>query len=199
MAASAFLVTLPLLGGMTLDNDCDSVIVWAEDAAMAKSMAAAASGVDAVAWADATATALVINTELEGWTMTVTLKDPVTPFDQLTASFVALNAGTIDTIGTGIAAALTALAAIAGAAYDTATNVLTIVETTDSMGDWYITAKLTPPAALTGTATALALGGSAGVSGLIGAITAVGAAGIARTSTLVASLPAFYGMAKLKR
>jgi len=198
--ASAFLVSLPLKGGMNLQEGMDSVIVWAEDAAQAKSMASVAMALDvpAAAWADATATALVVNTELEGWTASVVLSDPVTPFDVIEASFTGANSATIDTIGTGLAAALVT-AGVAGAAYDTGTNVLTIVETTDGMGDWVIAVKMTPPASLTGTNTLIAGDGSAGVSGFFGAVTAAGAAGIARTSTLVAALPAFYAACKVKR
>lgn len=198
--ASAFLVTLPLLGGMTLKDGCDSVIVWAEDATQAKSMASVAmsNDVPALAWTAATATALVVNTELEGWTMTINLRDNLTPFTEKIATFVGLNAATIDTIGTGIAAALVA-AGVAGAAYNTGTNVLTIVETTDAMGDWHISAKITPPAALTGTNLFLTEDGDAGVAGIIGAITAEGASGIARFSTLVAANPAFYAVCKVRR
>jgi hypothetical protein len=196
----AYLVSLPLKGGMNLKEGCDSVLVWADDTTQAKSLASAAmsNDVPALAWADAVVTALVVNTELEGWTASVHLKDPVTPFAEINASFTGANSATIDTIGTGLAAALVA-AGVAGAAYDTGTNVLTIVETTDGMGDWFISAKMTPPASLTGTMGMIAEDGSSGVSGFFGAITAAGAAGIARTSTLVASLPALYAACKVKR
>lgn len=78
--AGAYLVTLALKGGMNLKGGNDSVIVWAEDATQAKSLASAAmsNDVPAAAWTAATATALVVGTELEGWTFTINLTDPVT-------------------------------------------------------------------------------------------------------------------------
>lgn len=197
--ASAFLVSLPLKGGMTLKGDNDSAIVWAEDATQAKSLASAAMGGDvpAAAWSDATATALVVNTELEGWTFTVNLVDPVTPFTEISVSYTATNGQVIDDVGTALATALNATV-INGAAYNTGSNVLTIVETTDSMGDWLIEVYATPPTTAKGTS--IGYGDSAArVSGIFGAVTAAGAAGIARTSTLVAALPALYALAKVDR
>lgn len=198
--ASAFLVTLPIKGGMTLKGDNDSVIVWAEDATMAKSLASAAlaGDVPAAAWADATATALVTGTELEGWTFTINLTDNLTPFTELSVSYTATNGQVIDDVGTALATALNATV-INGAAYDTGSNILTIVETTDSMGDWIIECIAKPPA--TATSTSLLGFGETdkNVSGIFTSLTAAGAAGIARTTTLVAALPALYGVAKLGR
>ncbi len=197
--ASAFLVSLALKGGMNLYEGCDSVIVWAEDATQAKSLAAAAmpQDVPAAAWTNATATALVVNTELEGWTFTITLDDPITPFTALSVSVTATNGQVIDDVGTALATALNATV-INGAAYNTGSNVLTIVETTDGMGDWVINVYAYPPATATGTS--LAYGDNAkAVSGIFGAVTAAGASGIARTSTLVAALPALYAVAKVNR
>lgn len=198
--AGAYLVTLALKGGMNLKGGNDSVIVWAEDATQAKSLASAAmsNDVPAAAWTAATATALVVGTELEGWTFTINLTDPVTPFTELSVSHTATNGQVIDDVGTALATALNATA-IDGAAYNTGTNVLTIVETTDSMGDWVIEAYATPPS--TATSTSLIGFGDTGarVTGFFGAITAAGAAGIARTSTLVAALPALYALAKVDR
>lgn len=198
--AGAYLVTLALKGGMNLKGGNDSVIVWAEDATQAKSLASAAmsNDVPAAAWTAATATALVVGTELEGWTFTINLTDPVTPFTELSVSHTATNGQVIDDVGTALATALNATV-IDGAAYNTGTNVLTIVETTDSMGDWVIEAYATPPS--TATSTSLIGFGDTGarVTGFFGAITAAGAAGIARTSTLVAALPALYALAKVDR
>lgn len=197
--AGAYLVTLPLKGGMNLKGGNDGVIVWAEDATQAKSVASAAmsNDVPAAAWSDATATALVVNTELEGWTFTINLVDPVTPFTELSVSYTATNGQVIDDVGTALATALNATV-IDAAAYNTGTNVLTIVETTDGMGDWTIEAYATPPGSATGTSLAYEDTG-ARVSGFFGAITAAGAAGIARTSTLVAALPALYAKVKVDR
>lgn len=198
MVASAFVVTLPSSGGQTKYQDSDMVVCWAESSAAAIAIAKASIGFDAnSSWDGATATPVVVGTELEGWTFSVYLKDPVTPFAELNASFVGLNAAVIDDIGTGLAAALVA-AGIAGAAYNTGTNVLTIVETTDSMGDWFISVKATPPAAGVGSSGSFG-DGTIDVVGFFGAVTAAGAAGIARTSTLVASVPKVYAVGKITR
>lgn len=195
--AGAYLVTLARKSGMTLKGDNDGVVVWAEDATQAKSVASAAMAGDvpAAAWANATATALVVNTELEGWTFTINLVDPVTPFTELSVSYTATNGQVIDDVGTALATALNATV-INGAAYNTGSNVLTIVETTDGMGDWLIEAYATPPGSAYGTSLAYEDTG-ARVSGFFGAITAAGASGIARTSTLVAALPAVYAKVKV--
>jgi hypothetical protein len=195
--AGAFLVTLPVLGGMTLRGGNDSVVVWAEDAAHAKSLASAAMAGDvpAAAWSAATATALVIGTELEGWVFNVNLVDNLTPFTEINVSVTGTNGQDIDAIGTALATALNATV-INGAAYVGASNVLTIVETTDAMGDWFITMTATPPPGITSTSL-IGFGDSAApVTGMFGAITAPGASGIARTVTLVTTLPALYAVLK---
>lgn len=198
MVASAFMVRLVLTGGQVLEGGVDTVIVWAESATAAKALAAGAMGKDgsAAMWAGAVATALVVGTELEGWKFKAILTDNLTPFTLITAEFTGLNAATVDDMGTGLAAALVA-AGVAGAAYNTGTNVLTIVETTDAKGDWGIILEAYPPAAVTSTSL-LGFGETAKPidGGFFGAITAAGASGIARLCTLVASLPALYGVAR---
>lgn len=187
MVASAFKVVLPQ-GCHNLEDDCDTVICWAESATQAKDLAAAASGNDAGAWTDATATALVVGAELEGMVFRIDLTDNLTPFTLKSASYTAADGDVIDTVGTALAAALVT-AGVAGAAYNTGTNVLTIVETTDAMGDWHIVASAKMPSG----------DSSKTISGIFGAITGEGAQGIARLSTLVASFPVQYGMFRAKR
>lgn len=188
--ASAYLVTLdPAKSGYSLRGGANAVVVFAETTGQATDMAKAAlaGAGDDGAWAGATVTAIAAEAELEGWTFTINLTDNLTPFTIITASYVAVNAAVIDDVGTGLAAALVA-AGIAGAAYNTGTNVLTIVETTDGMGDWSILAYAYPPSNFEDRAVSCA--------GFYGAITAVGAAGIARKSTLVAAVPKLYGAFK---
>ncbi len=199
--ASAYLVALPLKGGMTLKGGNDAAIVWAENATQAKDLAAAAmsNDVPAGAWANATATALVVGTELEGWTFTINLKDPVTPFTELSVSVTGTNGQVIDDIGTALATALNATSEIANAAYNTGTNVLTIVAAGDGMGDWFIECIAKPPATATSTSLIGFGDTSQGISGIFTSLDAVTTAGSARTVTLVAALPALYGVAKLDR
>lgn len=198
--AGAYLVTLPLVGGMTLSGDNDSVIVWAEDAAQAKSLASAAMARDvpAAAWTAATATALVIGTELEGWVFNINLVDNLTPFTEINVSVTGTNGQDIDAIGTALATALNATV-INASVYVGASNVLTIVDVADAMGDWFITMTATPPAGVTSTSLIGFGDSSAPVAGMFGAITAPGAAASARTVTLVTTLPALYAVAKASR
>jgi hypothetical protein len=198
--ASAFLVSLPLKCGMTLKGDNDSVIVWAEDAAMAKSLASAAMAGDvpAAAWSDATATALVTGTELEGWVFTINLTDNNDPTSVISVSYTGANSSTVDTAGAALVTALNATA-INGAAYNSTSNVLTIVETTDGMGDWLIECIAKPPGSAYSTSL-LGFGETdRGVSGIFTSLDAVGASGAARTVTLVAALPALYALCKVDR
>ena len=196
----AYLVSLPSSGGQVLRGGNDSVIVWAEDATQAKSLASAAmiGDVPAAAWAGATATALVVGTELEGWVFTVNLRDLADPFTEISVSVTGTNGQNIDNIGAALVTALNGTV-INGAAYNSGTNVLTIVETTDNMGDWFIECFAKPP----GSATSTSLIGfgdtAASVSGFFTSLDAIGAANAARTVTLVAALPALYALCKVDR
>lgn len=202
--AGAYLVTLPSNAQFNLSDGCNAAIVWAENATMAKDLAAAMAkdDVPAAAWAAATATALVVGTELEGWIFRIDLTDNNSPYTLITASYTAVNAADIDTVGAGLKAALIA-AGIANADYNSTSNLLTIGAAGDNIGDWHIVVSAFPPTGVTSTSLVGAEdGGASGksVSGFFGAVTAENVTpGTARTSTLVASLPAMYGMARMKR
>lgn len=192
MAASAFLVVLdPEEGGHVLNDKKDAVVCWAEDAAQAKGIAKASMVNDSNAsWDNATATALVTGTELEGWVFTITLRDPLTPFTELSVSVTGANGNAVDDIGAALVTALNATV-IDAAAYVAGTNTLTIVDVADGMGDWVITANAYPPTAL--GSSGLFPDNAVAIPSVFGAITAAGAAGIARTSVLAAALPVLYG------
>ena len=148
--AGFHIVTLGESGtsGATFNNGNDSVLVWAEDGAQAKSLASAALGSDPsnAAWvgADVYSLSSVGGNELKGWTFTVNLTDNQAPFTLISVSVTGTTGQDIDAIGTALAAALNATV-INGAAYVGGTNILTIVETTDSMGDWHIEMIANPP------------------------------------------------------
>lgn len=186
--ASAYLVTLDRTkGGYNLEQDIDAVVVYADSTSQAKDLAKAMMGADAnLHWANATVTAIAAEAELEGWTFNIGLQDNNSPFTVITASYVATDAQVIDDVGAGLAAALI-VAGVAGAAYNSGTNVLTIVETTDGMGDWHINVFAYPPSG------GLYSDPLTSVTGFFGAVTAEGASGIARKSTLVAAFPKPYG------
>lgn len=198
--AGAYLVTLPLKGGMTLKGGNDSVIVWADDATQAKSLASGlmSNDVPQAAWTAATATALVVNTELEGWTFTINLVDPITPFTEISVSYTATNGQVVDDVGAGLATALNATV-INGATYTSGTNTLLVVAIADGMGDWAIDLRVTPPSTATGTSLIGSEDSGANISGFFGAITAAGVAGADRSTVLNATMPALYALCKVAR
>jgi len=189
-----------MLSGMTLSGENDSVIVYADTVAQAKSAAsvAMAGDVPAAAWANATVTELVVNTELEGWTFTINLVDPITPFTEISVSYTATNGQVVDDVGAALATALNATV-INGATYTAGTNTLLVVAIADGMGDWAIELIAKPPATATGTSLVGFGDGTPGVSGFFGAITAPGVAGADRSTVLNATMPALYGKCKIDR
>lgn len=101
------------------------------------------------AWASATVTTLsdvACNAAgaLTGWRLNVKILDASPVVDE-TVTGVGGTVG-IDGMGTLMVAALNALSAIAGAAYNSGTQTLTIAETTDSLGDKKVTVEFLPPA-----------------------------------------------------
>lgn len=198
--AGAYIVTLPLLGGMNLKGGNDAVIVYADTAAQAKSLASAAmsNDVPAAAWSAATATELVVNTELEGWTFTINLTDNNSPFTEISVSHTATNGQVVDDVGTALAAALNATA-INGATYTAGSNTLLVVAIADGMGDWNIELLAKPPASATGPSLIGFGDNTSPVSGFFGAITAPGVAGADRSTVLNATMPALYALCKVDR
>lgn len=200
--AGAYLVTLPLKGGMSLKGGNDSVIVWAEDATSAKGLASMAMSNDVpqAAWTAATATALVVGTEVEGWTWTVNLYDPVTPFTAISVSHTATTGQDVDDVGAALVTLLNATSPIAGAAF--ATPALKIAETTDGIGDWFAEVLVTPPSGVTSTSL-IGFGDTAAVNavtaGFASTLVSEGAAGDAITVNLTVTLPALYALAKVNR
>lgn len=203
--AGFHIVTLGEFGtsGATFNNGHDSVLVWAEDVAQAKSLASAALGSDPSneAWqnADVYSLSSVGGNELNGWVFTINLTDNQSPFTLISVSVTGAAGQNIDNIGTALAAALNATV-INGAAYVGASNILTIVETTDSMGDWHIDMMANPPSIIPIPSSSLYRfrDPSTRITGMFGAITAPGASGIARTVTLVDVKPALYMICKME-
>lgn len=160
--AAAYIVTLPLTeGGKTLRHDTNMVVVYADDADAAKAAAAAVFGGDA-AWSGATATAIAVG-DYDGWTLRIRLADPdkgPSDPDYYVVDVSVVGTSTDNTIDELAALAVTALNAttpLAGAAYNSTTQVLTVAETTDVLGDHILSVEFTHPnyelpiAALVGT------------------------------------------------
>lgn len=202
MAASAFLVTLARKGGMTLKNGNDSVIVWANDATTAKYLASMAmsNDVPVAAWANATATALVTGTEMEGWTYTITLTDPLTPFTVVEVSHTATNGQSVDDIAAALVTALNATSSIANASFSTPNLTIATGSGGDDIGDWTVNITVTPPG--TAYSTSLIAYGDTGPvdavsAGFASSLVHEGSATAALSVALTVFLPALYGVAKV--
>ena len=141
---TAYVVSLP--SGRTMGNKNTDVVVWAEDATMAVELAKAAYAPgNETAWDLATTTEIAAASDFLGWTIRVQVK------------FAAAQTGIIDVIATGVASdtldllaaemvtVLNGLGDIAGAAYDNATQILTVAAIGDGLGDGTITVTVSPP------------------------------------------------------
>lgn len=167
--AAAYLVTLPSEGGQTLINGVNALVVYADSDTAAKEAAAARFNGDSK-WSGATATAITIG-DYNGWTMRVKLYDPEVSVRNPVLNVAVVGDGTnntIDEVAALMVTALNATALLTAAAYDSTTQVLTVVDaSTDAFGDHLLEVEFThadfpiPVAALVGT---IADGGTAGSS-----------------------------------
>lgn len=175
----AYLVRLPDTPARVLFNGANAVAVFAADEATAKTMAKAQFDGDANAlWDQAVVTEIAAGADMEGWTFRVTVTSPLGVIVG-DVEVVGGAAGTIDTIGTAMAAALNALADIAGASYTGATQILVVASGAggDDLGDHTVTAAFYPPNVSDPKAS---------VAGFVVSITDGGAAADALSVTLAA-------------
>lgn len=167
----AYLVTLPDTAGQTLVNGCNAFVVFAEDPTAAENIVKDVFSGDSDALVtSATPVEIVEATDLEGFTLTVGINDPVTPIE---ASYTAVANDVIDDIGAGIVTALIA-AGVANASYDSGTNILTAAAIADGLGDNQLTVVMTGP------------NGNASQPGFVGAIVDGGVEAAALTVALAA-------------
>jgi hypothetical protein len=190
--AAAYLVTLPATSGQTRYGDVDTVVVYANDATNAKLLAKAKYGAgDDAAWDAATVTELVVGADLEGWVFRVVATDPADDSVVVDVEVTGAAADQIDDIGDALVVALDATDAIAASAYDSGTNVLTVAEIADGIGDHILTCFAYPPAA--------SYAGSRDVNftGFFSTVVDEGVAGAVLTVVLVAlSIPTLYAGAR---
>jgi len=138
-------VQLPATAKTFLEEGKDTFIVVAHTAAEALKVAKASVALPSdAAWAAATATAMADAADLEGWRAKITIVDDEGAAVE-TVTVTGAESATADTIGALLVTALNATDSIAGAAYDTGTNVLTIAETSDGIGDSTVTCEFLPP------------------------------------------------------
>lgn len=190
----AYLVALDRsVGGRTLRNDTDAMVVFADSAAQAKEVAHAAVPGDGNAWLSSTTTVTEIkaSTNWAGWKFEVAIQSGLgAEGDQSGRVAVTGNGTTLDTmdkIGTALASALNDLDGIAGAAYTAADNTLTIADATDALGDQTVQVLISPP------------GSDTSVSSLVGTITHEGAAADALSVVLPADNAVVPAVAALVR
>lgn len=131
-------------------NGLKGAVVWANSSADAKALLKAqySSDMDYL-WENATYTAIAAAANLLGWTLRIQVTTPAT--GAVIADCSVLGAGsddTIDELAALMVIALNATAPIAGAAYNAGTQVLTIAETTDALGDKRVNAWMYPPNSL---------------------------------------------------
>lgn len=173
----AYTVQAPAVSGATLTGGADTMVVFAADATAAKEIAAAKYDGDGALWSGATVTEIVQDADFNGWTFTIKILGGTGTGNAYPASFSYTGTSTnntIDEIAAQLAILLNAHADIAGAAYNATTQVLTIAETTDGLGDQTVEVEITPPS------------GKSTIPSLVGTITHEGES----TAALSVVLPA---------
>lgn len=167
-----------------LENGANAVIVEAEDATDAKTMAEFASKIDGADWAGATVTTIAAPSDMLGWKVRVIALDPaaaagVAPLGDFTYTGVASD--TLDLMGTGVAALINADANFTSL-YTAATQLLDIAAIGDDIGDHLILIGFFPP----GADTKLVAGEIGGVTGFVASVVDEGIAAAVLTATLAA-------------
>lgn len=176
-----YLVTADTGSAAKTNKDAgNAMIVSAGSTTDAKAIAAAKYDGDS-AWSDATATLLSevaanAASALTDWTFEIIIFT-ATP-KKFTLTCAGASQDTLDEVGAALATLINLDADIAGAAYNATTQVLTIAETTDGLGDMAVTVKVYPP-----TAT---YPGAEPITGFVSSITDEGAAGDALSCTFAA-------------
>lgn len=127
---------------------CDAIAIYATSDADAIAVAKSLYDGDTnAAWDNATVTTMAAAANMVGWRLHVKLQSPA---GVNVANITVVGAGaddTIDEIAALAVIALNATAAIAAAAYNSGTQVLTVAQTTDGLGDHSVLAEWFPPAA----------------------------------------------------
>lgn len=182
---TSFLVTLSATApSKVLENGSNAVVVEAEDATDAKTMAEFASTIDGADWAGATVTTIAAPSDMLGWKVRVIVIDPaaaagVVALGDFTYTGIATN--DLDDMGTGITALIDADANFVST-YTTATQVLEIAEIADDLGDHIVLIGFFPP----GTDTTLTAGEIGGVTGFVASVVDEGIAAAVLSATFAA-------------
>jgi hypothetical protein len=176
----AFLVEADPNDVATRINNVDTAVVFAADEDDALAMVKSQFDGDGDgSWDAATVTEIAAAADLAGFRMRIRIAPPPAEGgpDIVDVSYTGLATDNMDDFGAALVTALNATAPIAGAAYVTATQVLTIAQTTDALGDHTVLIELLPPGTLPG---------SVAVPGGVISVTDEGSAASALTATLAA-------------
>lgn len=140
----AYIVTFDPTLPLGARNGIEAAAVFAASTADAKDLLQAKYADDLdISWENATATQITSTADLIGWTLRVRV---MSPEHEEVVDVSVVGAGgdnTVDEIAALMVIALNATTPIAGAAYNSGTQVLKIAETTDNLGDhttvveWY--------------------------------------------------------------
>jgi len=130
----------------TMIEGKDGFVVNAENATEAKKVIKASRLFPSDAAVEAaSATLLADPADLADWRAKISIYKPdASLLEQVTVTGV--STATADSFGALLVTALNATSSIAGAAYNDSTNVLTIAETTDGIGDHTVVVEFLPPA-----------------------------------------------------
>lgn len=172
--------------GMTLPEGADSLILFADDATMAKQLAQAHFSFSDAHWNSgyATVTEVAAASDWNGWTFRVTVAPGESSQIQVTKVADATD-NTIDEIAAALVVLLNATS-IDNAAYNSTTQVLTVAGAADALGDKELKVEIIPP------------NGFDSVASLVGTIVDAGSSGDAVTVVLPAdadAVPKLYGKA----
>lgn len=184
--AGAYLCTLAAEDRLHLKNGVNSILVWAEDATDAETLAKACHdfGASDAAWAAATYTLCAAGANFLGWRLRIKVQG-ATGVD---VTVTGAAAATVDDIGDLMVIALNATTPIANSAY--ATPALTISSIADGIGDHKVYAWFLPPLASTTWPDP-----TVSLAGAMGAIVDEGIAAAVLTIQLVpaVAIPALVG------
>lgn len=143
--AGFYYVPLPETAKTILVEGKDTLIIGAESSAEAILTAKAYLHLPSdAAWVASTPVLLADPADLVGWRCKISIYDTAAALVE-SVTVTAVTTGTADSLGALLVTALNLTTSIAGAAYNSSTNVLTIAETTDGLGDHTVVAEFLPP------------------------------------------------------
>lgn len=133
--------------GATLLDGIDGMVIFAQDATDATRAARSAYGGDSdLLWSSVTPIAPTESNDYEGWRLKITISGAAAQtVPEISVTATGASGDDMDDIATLAVTALNNTSDIAGAAYATASNTLTIAAISDGIGDATVTVEFLPP------------------------------------------------------